>query len=134
MLNPTESVCVCLLSPTECVCKLRSEEFFLELVVRELMSIAYDASLINIHDRVIRSCGILVVKTGVKFIPYLPQMVPAFIHMIKTCDNATRHVLFHELSKIVDIFGVHLRSHIHDIVSLLIDFWLPLVCACTDTR
>ena len=102
-----------------------SEEYFMDLVVSELMAIAYDSSLIHIHVHVIRSCGILVVKAGVKFIPYLPQMVPAFIHMIKSCDDTERHALINELAKIIEVFGVHLRAYIYDIIDLIIQYWLP---------
>lgn len=103
-----------------------SEEHFMDLVVSELMVIAYDTSLIHIHVEVIRSCGILVVKAGVKTIPYLPQLVPAFIHMVKSCNDIERFALINELAKIIAIFGVHLRVYVSDIIDLIIQYWLPI--------
>lgn len=53
-------------------------------------------------------------------------MVPALLHVVRTCDRTARHMMFNELSKIVEIFGVHLRELVAGIVTVIIDFWLPL--------
>lgn len=54
-------------------------------------------------------------------------MVPALLHVVRTCDRTVRHMLFHELAKIVEIFGVHLRESVGGIVDVVIEFWMPRV-------
>ena len=101
-----------------------TEDFYQELVVSELLTIAYEPSLSHIHDKVIRSYAIMVVKSGLKFVPYLPKMIAASLHIIRASDDGNRHLLFNELGKIVKIFGPHMRLYLRDIIDLVVDFWL----------
>ena len=45
-----------------------------DLVVKELIEIAYTPTLAHLHNHTIRCCGIIVVKSGSKFVPYLSQV------------------------------------------------------------
>ena len=101
-----------------------TEDFYQELVVNELLAIAYEPSLSHIHDKVIRSYAIMVVKSGLKFVPYLPKMIAASLHIIRASDDSNRHLLFNGLGKIVKIFGPHMRSYLRDIIDLVVDYWL----------
>ena len=51
-----------------------TEEYNQDIVLEELVSIAYEPTLVHIHDKVVRAWGILVKKSGAKLIPYLVEV------------------------------------------------------------
>eukprot|EP00052_Salpingoeca_macrocollata_P027230 m.257819 g.257819 ORF g.257819 m.257819 type:complete len:2371 (+) comp22712_c0_seq2:129-7241(+) len=102
-----------------------SEEYYQEIVVSELIQIAYAPSLSHLHNHTIRSCGIIIAKSGSRFVPYLSQMVPAFLHMISNCDPGKRHSLFKELGNIVSLYAPHMRPYLPSIIDAATVYWLP---------
>ncbi|EDQ92944.1 uncharacterized protein MONBRDRAFT_5087 [Monosiga brevicollis MX1] len=114
-------------APDELQFTIGSEEYYMDLAVRELYMIAYSPAMdTNMHENLVHSLGTIVVKSGIKLVPYLPMIVPAFLHMVEHCNPARRHMLFKEISKIVDIFGPHVRPYMNDIIQCVTRYWYPL--------
>ena len=62
-------------------------------------------------------------------VPYLSQIVPAFLHMTRRSDSEARRRAFHQISKFIDIFGAHMRPFLGDIVGCVMEYWLPVAPA-----
>ena len=102
-----------------------TEEYFQDLAIRELLAVAYNPALSDMHDYLIRSMGIICVKSGLKVVPYLPQLIPALIHLLKTCGAGKRTSVFKELGACVKVFTSHLRPYLDGIMDVIVNFRLP---------
>jgi hypothetical protein len=51
-----------------------SEQFFLEVVLRELVAIGQDSALVHTHDRVLRAMGFIALTSGTKIRFALPSV------------------------------------------------------------
>jgi hypothetical protein len=78
-----------------------SEEFNQEAVVHELITIAYEPTMAMVHDRVIRASVIMVTKAGLKFVPFLPRIIPALLHMIRLVARSSVSSVALALSSLV---------------------------------
>lgn len=52
--------------------------------------------------------------------PYIKQVVPGFLNVIRTVDDNFREYLLLQLGVLINIVGQHIQNYMHDIY-LLID-------------
>lgn len=56
---------------------------------------------------------------GVKCIPYIPQVMPSFLNVIRSADTNFREYLFQQLAALINIIGQHVRSYLDEIFALI---------------
>ncbi|XP_015906953.1 serine/threonine-protein kinase mTOR [Parasteatoda tepidariorum] len=101
------------------------DEFYPQIAIVTLMKIIREPLLHQHHSMAVHAITFLFKNMGISAVPYLPQVMPSFINVIKTADNPFREFLFQQLCQIISIVKIHIRNYLDDIFCLLKDFWTP---------
>lgn len=101
------------------------EEYYPSVAVSTLMRIVRDPNLAQHHKMVISSVTFIFSSLGIKCVPYIPQVFPNFLHMIRTADSTSQDFLLQQLSFLVAIVKQHIRNYLDDIFQLMKEFWTP---------
>ncbi|CAG8465028.1 34810_t:CDS:10, partial [Racocetra persica] len=102
-----------------------SEEYYPTVVINALMKILRDPSLSAHHTAVIQAVMYIFKTLSLKCVPFLPQITPAFIGVMKTCPPGMLEFYFQQLSILVSIVQQHVRNYLSDIFVLVEMFWNP---------
>ncbi|PIK33483.1 putative serine/threonine-protein kinase mTOR-like [Apostichopus japonicus] len=78
-----------------------------------------DPSLANHHTGVVQAITFIFKSLGVKCVQFLPQIMPTYIYVIRTCDPGIREFLFQQLGTIISIVKQHIRNYLDDIFDLI---------------
>lgn len=101
-----------------------NEEYYPTVVINILLqTILADPTLVQYHSAVIDAIVTIFKTIGVKCVPFLGQIIPAFISVIRSSHPARLEQYFSQLSILVIIVKQHIRAHLPDIIKLLRDFW-----------
>ncbi|KAL1915020.1 uncharacterized protein VTP21DRAFT_7725 [Calcarisporiella thermophila] len=101
-----------------------SEEYYPTVVITSLMKILRDPTLSLYHFYVVESVSHIFQTMGLKCVSFLPQIIPALIEIVRTCQPRTvLDFYFKQLSILVSIVKQHIRGFIRDIFNLVRDFW-----------
>ena len=69
------------------------EEFYPAVAISALMRIMRDPALSNHHTTVIQAIQFIYSSSlGMKGVQYLPQLMPSYMNVIRTCDPTFRDV------------------------------------------
>ncbi|XP_044740220.1 serine/threonine-protein kinase Tor [Chrysoperla carnea] len=106
------------------------EEYYPAVAVSTLMRIVRDPNLAQHHTMVIQAVTFIFSNLGIKCVPYIPQVFPNFLHMIRTADFSSRDFssrdfLLQQLAFLVAIVKQHIRNYLDDIFALMKEFWTP---------
>eukprot|EP00736_Rhodelphis_marinus_P007859 Rmarinus@m.12108 len=99
------------------------EDYHPTVAVRALMKILRDSSLAAHHTMVIQAVMFIFKSLGLKCVRFLPQIVPAFLHVMRTCEPHLRDYLFQSLGELVSIVRQHIRPYLGDIFGLIREYW-----------
>ena len=101
-----------------------SEDYYPAVAIATLMKILRDPSL-NVHHSAVITAVMYIFKTlGLKGVPYLPQIIPALISMMKSCPPSMLEFYYQQLGLLVSIVRQHIRGYIHDINALVQEQWV----------
>lgn len=56
---------------------------------------------------------------GIKCVPYIPQVMPSLLNVIRTADINFREFLFQQLAVLIAIVKQHIRNYLDDIFKLI---------------
>jgi FKBP12-rapamycin complex-associated protein len=87
------------------------------------MKILCDSSLSVHHTAVITAIMYIFKTLGLKCVPFMPQIMPPFLSMMRTCPSGMLEFYFQQLAVIVSIVKQHIRKYLPEIISLIQDFW-----------
>ena len=68
------------------------EEFYPAVAIAALMRIMRDSALSAHHTTVIQAVQFIFSNLGMKGVQYLPQLMPSYLNVIRTCEPAFREV------------------------------------------
>jgi hypothetical protein len=69
--------------------------------------------------------AILAVKSRTQLVPYLPQITPALVHILKTSDPPARRNVVKDVGTIVHVMARHMRVHLQCLLDVLLELWFP---------
>lgn len=98
------------------------DEFYPAVAVASLMRIIRDPNLAQYHMMVVMAITFIFKSLGVKSVPYIPQVIPAYLSVIRD-NESIREVLFKQLGVIVSIVKQHIKVYLDDIFKLVREFW-----------
>ncbi|QQP56713.1 Serine/threonine-protein kinase TOR, partial [Caligus rogercresseyi] len=113
------------MSPSEMLVNMGSgslEEFYPSVAIASLMKIIRDST--QQHNDVVKAVTFIFKALGVKSVPYIPQVIPSMMNVIRTSDNARRDFLFQQLGSLINIVRQHIRNDLKDIFILIKEFWV----------
>ncbi|XP_076064565.1 serine/threonine-protein kinase Tor isoform X2 [Oratosquilla oratoria] len=100
------------------------EEFYPACAIAMLMKVIRDPTLAQNHNAVVRAVTFIFKSLGVKGVPYLAQVIPSLLCVIRTSDANFRDFLFQQLSTLINVVKQHIRKHLDDIIGVLKEFWV----------
>uniref|UniRef100_A0A0K2TDA5 Serine/threonine-protein kinase TOR n=2 Tax=Lepeophtheirus salmonis TaxID=72036 RepID=A0A0K2TDA5_LEPSM len=98
------------------------EEFYPSVAIASLMKIIRDTA--QQHNDVVKAVTFIFKALGVKSVPYIPQVIPSMMNVIRTSDSAGREFLFQQLGSLISIVRQHIRNDLEDIFTLIKEFWV----------
>ncbi|KAG9294210.1 hypothetical protein G9A89_021569 [Geosiphon pyriformis] len=102
-----------------------SEDYYPTVVINALMRILRDPSLATHHTAVIQAVMYMFNTLGLKCVPFLPQIIPGFLGVMRTCPTGMLEFYFQQLGILVAIVQQHIRNYLQDIFSLVRSYWNP---------
>ena len=60
---------------------------------------------------------------GIKSVPYIPQVIPSMINVIRSSDPKFHDNLFRQMGILIAIVRQHIRNYLEDLFALIKDFW-----------
>ncbi|KAL9656580.1 hypothetical protein ABK040_012162 [Willaertia magna] len=100
-----------------------SEDYYPTVAFNALIKILVDSSLGMHHLAAINAIMFMFGSLGSKCVPFLPQIMPPFLNLIKNSDADTGSFLFQQLSQLVSYVKQHIRDYLDDMFVLINEFW-----------
>jgi FKBP12-rapamycin complex-associated protein len=100
-----------------------NEDYFPTVVIKTLIKILKDASLSTHHLLVIQAIMTIFTNLGVKCVPFLDQVIPAFEIVMHNCPLSMLNTYFQQLSDLIDIVKLNIRPFLPDIFKLIKEFF-----------
>lgn len=101
------------------------EEYYLAMAIATLMKIIRDPALSQHHTMVVQAVTFTFKSLGIKCVPYISQVLPSLLNVVRTADVNFREFLFQQLAQLVAIVKQHIRNYLDDICDLIKEFWVP---------
>ncbi|KAI9091315.1 armadillo-type protein [Phlyctochytrium arcticum] len=102
-----------------------SEDYYPTVAVSALMKILRDSSLSIHHTAVIQAVMYIFKTLSLKCVPFLPQIMPPFLSMMRACPIGMLEFHFQQLGLLVSIVKQHIRGYLQDLLSLIQEYWSP---------
>lgn len=99
------------------------DEYYPAIAISILMKIMRDPALARHHFMVVQAVTFIFTSLGIKCVPYIPQVIPSLLNVIKTAESSFRDFLFQQLGKLISIVRQHIRNYLDDIFKLVTEFW-----------
>lgn len=101
-----------------------NEEYYPTVVMNTLMqTVLKDASLAQYHSAVIEAIVTIFKTLGLKCVPFLDQIVPSFVTVIRNAPATRLESYFNQLAILVTIVRQHIRPYINQLLELVQEFW-----------
>lgn len=101
-----------------------SEEYYPKVVMNTLMSqVLRDGSLSQYHSAVIEAIVTIFKTLGLKCVPFLDQIVPTFIQIIRSAPPNRIDSYFNQLAILVSIVRQHIRPYLDELNELIQAFF-----------
>ncbi|KAG8190056.1 hypothetical protein JTE90_023028 [Oedothorax gibbosus] len=101
------------------------DEFYPQIAIVTLMKIVRDPLLSQHHSMAVHALMFLFKSMGLSAVPYLQQVMPSFLNVVRNADPTFKESLFQQLCQIISIVKLHIRNYLDDIFALLKEFWTP---------
>ncbi|KAI9341687.1 FAT domain-containing protein [Obelidium mucronatum] len=96
-----------------------ADEYYPTIALEALRNILKDSSLMVHHSAVIQAVMYMFETLGQQFVPFLPQILPDILKMIKICPPTFLEFYFTKLSDLVLIVKQHIRNYLPAIFELV---------------
>ncbi|EAL66546.1 protein kinase, Atypical group [Dictyostelium discoideum AX4] len=100
-----------------------NEDYYPTVALTALMKILRDPSLSSHHTSVIQAVMYIFKSLSLKSIPFLPQIMPPFLHAMNTGEPLFREFLFQQLGSLVSIVKQHIRDYLVNVFALIEKYW-----------
>lgn len=101
-----------------------NEEYYPTVVMNTLMqTMLRDSSLSQYHSAVIDAIVTVFKTLGLKCVPFLGQIIPSFVTVIRTAPLTRLDSYFNQLAILVTIVRQHIRPYVKQLLELVEDFW-----------
>ncbi|CAG7961711.1 unnamed protein product [Penicillium olsonii] len=101
-----------------------NEEYYPTVVIHTLMqNILRENSLAQYHSAVIDAIVTIFKTMGLKCVPFLGQIIPGFILVIRSSPTSRLESYFNQMAILVNIVRQHIRAFLPEIIEVIRDFW-----------
>lgn len=96
-----------------------NEEYYPTVAISNLMKILKDQSLSSHHNKVIQAIMYIFRTLGLRCVPFLPQIIPGILNVMKTCPTSMLKFYFQQLSALILIMRQHIRPFLPEIFDVI---------------
>lgn len=100
-----------------------NDDYFPTVVIRTLIRILKDNSLTAHHLAVVQAIMTIFTSLGMKCVPFLDQVIPAFEIVMHNCPITMVNTYFKQLSDLIDIVKLNIRLYLPQIFKLIQEFF-----------
>lgn len=101
-----------------------NEEYYPTVVINTLMqNILKESSLSQYHSAVIDAIVTIFQTLGLKCVPFLGQIIPGFLAVIRSSPTSRLESYFNQLATLVSIVRQHIRAFLPEIIDVIQEFW-----------
>ncbi|CAK4210497.1 unnamed protein product [Aphanomyces euteiches] len=100
-----------------------SEAYFPTVAIEALLGILREPSLSMHHYGVIQAIMFIFKSLALQCVPFLPSIMPPFLHVLDKGEPRLRHSLFVQLTVLTSIVQSHLSPFFQEIVALILRHW-----------
>ncbi|KAJ5637081.1 hypothetical protein N7490_006960 [Penicillium lividum] len=101
-----------------------NEEYYPTVVIHTLLqNILRENSLVQYHSAVIDALVTIFKTLGLKCVPFLGQIIPGFIGVIRSSPASRLESYFNQMAILVNIVRQHIRAFLPEIIEVIRDFW-----------
>lgn len=101
-----------------------NEEYYPTVVINTLLqNILRESSLAQYHSAVIDAIVTIFKTLGLKCVPFLGQIIPAFLSVIRSSPVSRLESYFNQFAILVNIVRQHIRVFLPDIIEVIREFW-----------
>lgn len=101
-----------------------NEEYYPTVVINTLLqNILRENSLVQYHSAVIDAIVTIFKTLGLKCVPFLGQIIPAFISVIRSSPPSRLESYFNQMAILVNIVRQHIRAFLPEIIDVIREFW-----------
>lgn len=101
-----------------------NEEYYPTVVINTLLqNILRESSLAQYHSAVIDAIVTIFKTLGLKCVPFLGQIIPAFISVIRGTPPGRLETYFNQLAILVTIVRQHIRAFLPEIIEVIGEYW-----------
>jgi FKBP12-rapamycin complex-associated protein len=100
-----------------------SPDFYPTVAIDGLMKILRDSSLSHHSNMVVQAVILIFKHLGLKCVPFLREIVPPMLKVMRACEPGLRDFLFQKLGELVTIVKQHIRPYMDDIFELILAYW-----------
>ena len=99
------------------------DEYYPTVAFSALLVIFTDPSLSEHHTAVVDAIMYIFRSLRLKVVAFLPQVLPAFLNVMRTCPVGLQEYYFQNLGQLIAMVKGHVRAHIAPIMQIVKDFW-----------
>lgn len=101
-----------------------NEEYYPTVVMNTLMqTVLKDISLAQYHSAVIEAIVTIFKTLGLKCVPFLGQIIPSFVTVIRNSPATRLESYFNQLAILVTIVRQHIRPYVPPLLELIQEYW-----------
>ncbi|UPX14327.1 Non-specific serine/threonine protein kinase [Ascochyta rabiei] len=100
-----------------------NEEYYPTIVISTLMGLLKDPSLMQFHSAIVDAVMNIYATMGLKCVPFLNQVVPGFLQVIRSTPAGRSEGYFNQLSQLVRIVRQHIRPYLPSILTCVKEYW-----------
>ncbi|KAI4162793.1 MAG: hypothetical protein LQ342_003510 [Letrouitia transgressa] len=101
-----------------------NEEYYPTVVFNTLLqTVLKDSSLTQYHSAVIDAIVTTFKTLGLKCVPFLGQIIPSFVSVIRSAPPTRLESYFNQISILVTIVKKHIRPYVPPLIQLIHDFF-----------
>jgi len=100
-----------------------ADSFFPAAAIAALTAILRDASLAAHHMAAIQAVMYIVRALAARAVPFLPDIMPPFLGVLRTCEAGLREFMLQQLGELVAVVRTHIRAYLEDIIALIREYW-----------
>lgn len=100
-----------------------ADEYYPTVVITTLMGLLKDPSLVTHHNAIAQAVLHIFKSLGLKCVPFLSQIVPGLLGVIRSSSHVMAEFIFRQLSNLVTVVKQHTRTYLGSIFEVVQEYF-----------
>lgn len=75
--------------------------------------------ILLLHFFIPQAVTFIFISLGTKCVPYIPQVIPSLLNVIRTAESIFKDFLLQQLATLINVVKQHIRNYLDDIFKLI---------------